>query len=618
MQPSHTSLWKTFLRDLIGAETPTALAADRQLREDPVQWARIRSEQISLMFRSTPAGIAGSFVGVAVAVVILWRQVSTHALLWWAATISTILVAELLLYLRFSALRAASRPAADRTTAIIIAFVCDAVAWGSTLFVLMPPTLEYQIVLVLILCVLGFGSTVYQSVYLPALYAMNLPLFPAIALGLFLQNGFVYTVLGLAMIAVLGAILVLGRHFNRTLTNAIAANLRSQTLMAEVVAQKEAAERANVAKTRFLASASHDLRQPMHTIGLLVGLLRGRPDRLEENAVIGKIDASVQAMSNLFSSLLDISKLDAGAVRPNIREFSIGDLLRALELHYTPQAQQKRLALRVVQSAVAVRSDSALLESILSNLITNAIRYTERGSVLVGCRRRGARLRIEVRDTGVGIPEAFRQDIFEEFFQLANPERDRSKGLGLGLSIVKRSAELLGHTLVVESQPGVGSVFSVEVPRVASAPPTAEETVTLSPSDAELAGAFVVIVDDEHDARFAAESLCRQWQCHVVSAGSAAEATTALARHLRVPDIIISDYRLRDGLTGLGAIADIRRQAEADIPAIVVTGDIAAADIHEVLAAGLPLMHKPVSADQLRRGVQEILAARRERRDEVN
>jgi signal transduction histidine kinase/CheY-like chemotaxis protein len=617
MQSSRPSLWKIFVRDLIGAEAE--ILADRQIKEDPAQWARIRSEQINLVFRSTPAGIAGSFVGVGVAVVILWQQVSTTVLLWWTVAISAILAVELLLYFRFNLLRVASRPEADRTTAIIIAFVFDALAWGSTLFVLMPPTLMYQIVLVLILCVLGFGSTVYQSVYLPALYAINLPLFLAIALGMFLQTGLVYTVLGFAMIAVLGAILVLGRHFNQTLTKAIAANLRSQALMSEVVAQKEAAERANVAKTRFLASASHDLRQPMHTIGLLVGLLRGRPERPEENAVIAKIDASVQAMSNLFSSLLDISKLDAGAVRPNIREFSIGDLLHALELHFAPQAQQKRLAFKVVSSSVTIRSDSALLESILSNLIANAIRYTERGGVLVGCRRvAGATLRIEVRDTGVGIPEAYRQDIFEEFFQLANPERDRSKGLGLGLSIVKRSVDLLGHVLRVESHPGVGSVFSIEVPRAASPPLAATAIVAQSESSTSLAGTFVVIVDDEHDARFATESLCRQWQCHVVSAGSAAEATASLRQHLRVPDIIISDYRLRDGLTGLHAIAHIRRQAETDIPAIVVTGDIAAADIHQVSAAGLQLMHKPVSADQLRRGLQEILAARGERADEVN
>jgi signal transduction histidine kinase/CheY-like chemotaxis protein len=386
-------------------------------------------------------------------------------------------------------------------------------------------------------------------------------------------------------------------------------NLELTGRLAEMTAMRDETERANKAKTRFLASASHDLRQPMHAISLLVGILRERVVDAEEQLLVGKIETSVQAMENLFGSLLDISKLDAGAVKPSVSSFPIENVLHLIELNYTPLAQEKGIALKVMRSGVKVRSDAQVLERILGNLVANAIRYTSKGRVLVGCRRRGEALQVLVFDTGVGIPAAHLGDIFDEFFQLANPERDRSKGLGLGLSIVKRSAELLGHPPIVRSQPGRGSVFGIEVPIVSTAPNTAPQAMQSRDNVGSLIGAFVVLIEDDQENRYAMDALFRQWGCHVVSAGSVSDAADKLIPHLRAPDLIVSDCRLREGQTGLMAVKKIRIQADRHIPAILVTGDIHAADIAGAAAVGARVLHKPVNSGKLRGLAEEMLAA---------
>lgn len=377
---------------------------------------------------------------------------------------------------------------------------------------------------------------------------------------------------------------------------------------AEAARSRDEAERASAAKTRFLASASHDLRQPMHAIALLVGVLRERAGDPQTRAVVARIEQSVEAMENLFRSLLDISKLDAGAVRPNVGEVAVATLLAGIVASYGELARAKGLTLRAVPSRAVVASDAALLERILGNLVANAINYTSRGGVVIGARRRGNALRLLVVDTGPGIPPAHRDDIFEEFFQLQNPGHDRSKGLGLGLSIVRRSADLLGHALIVRSAEGRGSTFGVEVPlapsrRTAPPPPSGAD------GGAVLHGAFVAVVDDDADARAATATLCREWGCIVVSADSPGALSAALEGHLRAPDLVITDYRLAGGATGLSVVAAVRQAAERAVPAIVLTGDVAVAADDAFDALGATLLHKPLNARQLRRTAVRLLTA---------
>ena len=367
----------------------------------------------------------------------------------------------------------------------------------------------------------------------------------------------------------------------------------------------EEAEQASQAKTRFLASASHDLRQPLHTISLLVGVLSRQPVAPEIGKLVHHIHESVSAMDALFGSLLDISELDAGIAKPVLGDHALAEILQRVAGNYVPEAARKRLRLVVVPSRYAVRTDAALLERVLGNLISNAIRYTEKGKVLVGCRRRQGGAELQVWDTGVGISPADQSNIFDEFFQIDNPERDRSKGLGLGLSIVKRTLELLQHPYSLCSEPGRGTCFSILLPFAESL------VLPASPSEVMggqlIAGAFIVVVDDEADTRFAMQALCLSWGAHVLVAASAEQCLELLEEHLRSPDLILCDYRLRQHQDGLAAIEQIRARIGLKVPALIVTGDISAADLRRVADAGLPQLHKPVGAQRLLEAIEAAL-----------
>lgn len=397
-------------------------------------------------------------------------------------------------------------------------------------------------------------------------------------------------------------------------TEALARQMaKVEALMQELQQKKEEAESANIAKTRFLSSASHDLRQPMHVIGLLVGILKERTGHPDADKIVMDIQAVVETMERLFSALLDISRLDAGSVCPNVCTFPLANILRAVEKDLSVLASEKKLQLRVVDTSVWVRSDPQILERIVRNLVSNAIRYTPEGKVLLGCRRCGGdarRVRLEIHDTGIGIQEADLPRIFMEFVQLDDAGKDRTAGLGLGLSIVKRSAELLGHPLDVRSLPGKGSCFAIELPRAIEQ----EHKATASDAAAgipDLAGTFVVFIDDDREIRLAMGALLDLWGCHAIIAASAGEAVEALQEHLRTPDVVVSDYRLAEGKDGVGAVALLREAIGEETPALIVTGDITPADQLRIESARLPLIYKPINPRRLREAIAQAIAANR-------
>lgn len=377
----------------------------------------------------------------------------------------------------------------------------------------------------------------------------------------------------------------------------------------------EEAERANKAKSRFLAAASHDLRQPMHALGLFVEELRGKMqdtergrDMEEQLKILARIEASVAAMRDLLDSLLDISKLDAGVVTPSVVDFPVLPLLRRLGDEFKPLAQEKGLKLRVARTRSWGRSDPALLERILANLVSNAVRYTQRGGIVIGCRRRGQQVRIEIWDSGVGIPPEQHQNVFQEFFQLANPERDRSKGLGLGLAIVNRLACLLEHRIEIQSVPGRGSRFAVELPmgrEVVQEQASVSATHLVIPD--RLHGKLVVVVDDDGLSRESTLRLLAGWGCRVTAVGSGAEALARLQQDGARPDLIICDYRLREGETGMHVIQQVRYAFAAQIPAVLVSGDTAPDLLRFAKTRGYPLLHKPVRPAKLRAVVSHLL-----------
>jgi signal transduction histidine kinase/CheY-like chemotaxis protein len=366
-------------------------------------------------------------------------------------------------------------------------------------------------------------------------------------------------------------------------------------------------EMANKYKSHFLASASHDLRQPLHALGLFVAQLRDETNPAERSRLVGRIDAAVGSMNELFDALLDMTKLEAGILKTNLTELSVARLLERIETTFAGAARKKGLSLRVVGSDAWVSSDPILLERILLNLVSNAVRYTERGGVMVGCRRRGKELRIDVFDTGAGIPEEQRQRIFGEFYQMAGPGPDRNGGLGLGLAIVDRLARLLGHKVELESRPGRGSRFSVTVP-LAAQPHAATETSATPLAIADPArGKRIIVIDDDALVLDGMRGILQSWGCQVEMAASGDAALACLGQNGEPPDLIISDSALANGKTGTDAIRRLRQAVGAPVPAFLITGDTAPERLREASAAGFHVLHKPVAPMALRATLNSLL-----------
>jgi signal transduction histidine kinase/CheY-like chemotaxis protein len=371
-------------------------------------------------------------------------------------------------------------------------------------------------------------------------------------------------------------------------------------------------EAANQAKSRFLAAASHDLRQPIHALSLLAAQLDSRGRSVDRNALNAQIRAAIARLGGLFDDLLDISRLEAGAVVAHSEDFAISAVLDAMTVEFAPEAGAKGLQLTVRPSDAYVRSDPVLLQRIVLNFVSNAIRYTDRGRVLVGCRQRGTDLLIAVWDTGCGIARHSREEIFREFVQLHSPNRDRGKGLGLGLAIVARLAPLLGSVVELQSTPGKGSMFALRVPlaepsgtgKAAAGDDRRGERLHGTP----VRGVFALIVDDDENARAGMQSLLKRWGCLVLAANNSAEALALLSRHERAPELILCDYHLPAGESGIEAIRRIQAACGAAIPAILVTGDTSAEVARAAEDHRHPLIYKPVAPAKLRALLNQVLA----------
>lgn len=385
----------------------------------------------------------------------------------------------------------------------------------------------------------------------------------------------------------------LGKYFER---------LRAEEAL---VAAKAEAEQANVAKSRFFAAASHDLRQPLQAMHLFLHILRQRLKGTKEREIADKLGNAMRTTNDLLDALLQVAKLDAGTVLPAKSVFPLQDLFTTLSAEYSLQASQKGLDLRILPSAAVVESDPVLLGRTVGNLLSNAIRYTGSGRVLVGARRAGDHVRIIVGDTGIGIDEHELRNVFQEFYQIGNPERDHAAGLGLGLAIVERMASLLGHRIGVRSAPGKGSIFWVEVPLAEAVPQPAK--AELPADQASLAGMRVVVVENEPIQREGLRLLLEQWGCSTISAEGAEDAVAKLSPGKR-PNLVLSDFRLRGSETGIAAIRRINQAAGGDIPGIILTGDTDPARLQQAHDSGNYLLHKPVDPERLRALMRDLAA----------
>jgi signal transduction histidine kinase/ActR/RegA family two-component response regulator len=372
--------------------------------------------------------------------------------------------------------------------------------------------------------------------------------------------------------------------------------------------KKEEAELATQAKTRFLAAASHDLRQPTHALGMFVARLAQLPHDAQTGELIRNLQASVLAMQSLLDSLLDLSRLEANAVSVKCQAFALSGLMTQLGLDLAQSASDKGLRLRIRTTDLYVLSDAHLVYRILLNLVGNALRYTQRGGVLVACRvvNGGKHVAIQVWDTGIGISPEHQQDVFKEFYQVGNAGRDRNLGLGLGLNIVHRTAELLGHPLELRSRPGVGSRFSLTLPVVDAVPQAATvPTANPEPQD-DLMGVSVWVVEDDELVRDALVGLLKAWGMNVFAAQDVQGALTFCLQGMR-PDLILSDYRLQQGQNGIAVIERLRLQLNSPIPACLMSGNTDADLMAAAQVAALTLLHKPVRPAKLRSLLRRLL-----------
>jgi PAS domain S-box-containing protein len=378
---------------------------------------------------------------------------------------------------------------------------------------------------------------------------------------------------------------------------------RKQAELALALAKAEA-ERANIAKSKFLAAASHDLRQPVQSLTLLLSAMqRHVMDKPKAANIVAMANASMASLNGMLTGILDISRLDAGVITPDIASVDLSALIDRMAREYGPRAAAVGLDLRHASRVLLARTDAALLERMLRNLIENALRYTPKGGgVLVGVRPRGERVRIDVIDTGIGIPVSQQKEIFEEFRQLNNPARDSSRGLGLGLAIVSRLAGLIGCEIQVASRVGHGTRFSLLLPLEKFAPPA--ERVAKAINDP---GGRILIIEDNASIRQAYEIMLQDWGYETLSAANGEDAINCAAEAKWSFDAIIADHRLGRGLTGNAAAEEIARRAGRSYPTMVVTGDTAEERLAEVFSSGFVLLHKPVDADELRRSLASLL-----------
>ena len=491
--------------------------------------------------------------------------------------------------------------------------------WAAGVLLIYPGADDiHRALLIVLLGGMATSAKFSLSAHLPALYALYLPMVVGLVMAALVNGGPArWVVLILAPLWLVGAV-VRARQMHAALIDSFRNRHTASLLAADLQAQKDVAVALGQSRSRFLAAASHDLRQPVHALSLFVSALQQQPPADEAVRLLGHVRNTVDGMGAMFNALLDISRLDAEMVRPACGAVALAPLLARIAADEGAIASAKGLALRcVVQGPadLAVYTDAQLLERVLRNLVSNAVRYTTTGGVLLQADLRGGRLRLRVADSGIGIPRARRAEVFQEFVQLHNPERDRDQGLGLGLAIVQRLCGLLAVPLQLRSRPGRGTVFTLHLPLAgALALPLPAEgpglAAGLPVGLPELApGDLVLVIDDAADIRVAMAALLRGWGCQVLTAASLDSLLPQLMALTAPPRLILCDLRLQGPDDGLAVIEQLRSDFNDELPAILVTGDTGPDRLRDAAASGLGLLHKPVSEAALRLAIGQALGA---------
>jgi len=575
---------------------------------DPERLERLKRLQLESLAHSATrltlfVPLAAAFVGFTV-----WDAAPAELIVGWIAAIALVLIVRWQV-----ATRALQHPERNVDAAlrnmVALSFINGLIQGvGVALFFPALGLVQKAIVTMIMVC-LSAGAVSANAGYSRAFFAWAIPMFAALALA-WAREGDVPSA-WIAFLLVLFPFVqsLFVRDSERVLRESFGIRYQNEQLIRELEVQRQAvarerdrAEDANRAKSRFLASASHDLRQPLHTLSLYSAALGMRKTDERTQQMAREIGTAIGSLGSLLDALLDISKLDAEAVRPEPSRFALSTLLDRVGADFRPIAKAKGLALEVdAEAPVMVETDAVLLERVLRNLVDNAIKYTARGAVRLGLRREGNRVLLSVADSGPGIPHHEQEHVFEEFYQLSNPERDRSRGIGLGLAIVRRLTDLLGIELRLESEPGKGATFMLLLPVADAEAVSRESAPAVEARQIPLPeGLRVLVTDDEGSVREGMRTLLETWGCVVTLASSTAEALAALGE--KPADLIIADHRLRGRETGVELVRRARDRVPK-LPALLITGDTATSLHREAERLGLALLHKPVSDHALRQAI---------------
>jgi signal transduction histidine kinase len=596
-------------------ESLTRERGDAAARLEPGEQAQLDRQvvatQIQMLYANLGTAFGGQILGT---LLVAWTVYDTSPLwtvaLWFVLSMAN-QVSRLVLLRQYRRAAPDAASAPRWGTYWLIGAAISGVLWSSTLWLFFSPEApEQQIVLMSLLVSVCGVAAALTSMHLPSYYTfLGATLLPVIAR--YIWEGSRHDLLVAFIVSVLMiALWRVGKNFNALIERALRSRYANEVLSRRLESQnvelseaRDRADQASRAKSQFFAAASHDLRQPLHAMGLFAAALSAKAHEPEVANLVTSISSSVEALEGLFNELLDISKIDAGKVKPEITDVSVSALFDRLRMDFEPEAFDRGLAFRIRSRAAWVRSDPVLLERILRNLISNAMRYTPAGGVLVSTRVRRNGLRFEVWDTGMGIAPDDQSRIFEEFVQLANAERDRRKGLGLGLSIVQRLSALLGHPVSLASRPGRGTVFRIDVP-MGRAPVVRATAVRAERSQADLGGRCILVIDDEASIVNGMAALLGSWGAQTLIASKHEEAMNSVTERGAPPDLIIADYQLRDGEVGPDVVAAVRRHFGVDIPAILVTGSATPERLEEAKDLGHHLLLKPVMPAKLRTLIQ--------------
>ncbi len=566
---------------------------------------KVHHEQIRLIYNQGPVLVLGATLCAVMMTLFLWLQLPRTVLLLWLLFVTAGAIVRLATFRIYRGAAPARRRLSVWGPLFWGGSLLAGLIWGTwpLLFYHLYST-EHLLLISTIFAGMVAVSAGSGTIYLPSFSAFSTPMMLPLSSKHLLSGNDTLAVTGVLMLMFLAVNWFLAARGNQQFRELIRARYENHELMMRLEAEKAIAERAVIAKSRFLAAASHDLRQPLHAMGLFIGALRNRESDPAQLEIIDDMARSSQALNSLFSSLLDMSRLDAGIIVVDTTHVRVRTLFEGLRAQFKQQASEKGIDLIICATEEAVWTDAVLFERVLRNLISNALQYTRQGCVRLSCQRAGeSTVLVTLSDTGIGIPSAARDDVFSEYFQLNNPERDRDKGLGLGLSIVQRLCRLLEVELCLESIEGQGTRFDLKVP-VGRMPPVVDAE---SPEfESDLGGCTIMAIDDEQQVLDSMRHVLEQWGCEVWLARSAKEALGVISTRHAIPDIILSDYRLHGDENGVDAIAAIREFLECDVPAVIITGDTTKEGLADVIDNRLRILLKPLRAQELRKVLDSL------------